>query len=186
MEQGEGETRRVHSKIVLAAPLHYWNRVRDICRTPQSDKARSLQWARCHGRKFLQNRFCLALSCCAQSAGAVRGRHCMHFYGNARQKHTKFNELQKAAKVLAARFTPGEKKTGRQAAAGNLQPAQFGATKRRMYTLYIYICKIYVYVCERTQLECKLSCLRLRCATSARSRQIVLVNALNCALCGPN
>lgn len=80
----------------------------------------------------------------------------MHFYGNARQKHTKFNELQKAAKVLAARFTPARKekeKNRRLAAAGNLQPAhthtQFGATKRKIYTKYIYICK--VYVCEGTQ-----------------------------------
>jgi len=51
------------------------------------------------------------------------------FYGNGRQKHTKFNELQKAAKVPAARFTPRKmptRKAGSKLRAnGKLQPATF-------------------------------------------------------------
>lgn len=173
--------------MLVAAPLNTGIES-DICRALQSDKARSLQSAQCHGRRreFLENRFCLALSCCEVAAPSPGS--CMHFYGNARQRHTKFNELQKAAKVLPARFTPATNFTQSDRQLRAATCTQFGETKRRKHIHIEYIYDIYIYgkLCVRAQLECKSSWLRLRCATSSRCRQIALVNALNCALCGPN
>lgn len=139
--------------MLVAAPLNTGIES-DICRALQSDKARSLQSAQCHGRRreFLENRFCLALSCCEVAAPSPGS--CMHFYGNARQRHTKFNELQKAAKVLPARFTPATNFTQSDRQLRAATCTQFGETKRRKHIHIEYIYDIYIYiwkvVCENS------------------------------------